>query len=105
MFGKQTEGVVCLGKCDSVFRTREHCRQFHHTDRRRGSRIARRERALLVRARTPAAAPLHAPAPVARESRSSVFAPVAPNANPRAPAKRSEERRVGKEGGSGWRGE
>src|SRR5207302_6311395 len=61
---------------------------FSHTDRRRGSRIARRERALLVRARRPAAAPLHAPAPVARESRSSVFVPVAPNANRRAPAKR-----------------
>src|SRR5205814_654074 len=52
---------------------------FSHTDRRRGSRIARRERALLVRARRPAAEPLHAPAPVARESRSSVFALVAPN--------------------------
>src|SRR6266550_1095325 len=61
---------------------------FSHTDRRRGWRIARRARALLVRARRPAAAPLHAPAPVARESRSSVFALVAPNAHRRAPAKR-----------------
>src|SRR5260370_24661880 len=61
---------------------------FSHTDRRRGSRNARRERALLVRARRPAAAPLHAPAPVARESRSCVFALVAPNANRRALAKR-----------------
>src|SRR5438552_4867435 len=61
---------------------------FSHTDRGRRSRMARRAPALLVRARRPAAAPLHAPALVARESRSSVFAPVAPNANRRAPAKR-----------------
>src|SRR6266581_4387115 len=58
------------------------------TNKKTTDKESGRERALLVRARRPAAAPLHAPAPVARESRSSVFALVAPNANRRAPAKR-----------------
>ncbi len=61
---------------------------FSHTDRRRGSRIARRELALLVRARRPAAVPLHNPAPGAREFALTVFVPVAANAHRRAPAKR-----------------
>jgi len=43
ILGNQTDGVVPLGKSDSAFRTRSTADNFSHTDRRRGSRIARRE--------------------------------------------------------------
>jgi hypothetical protein len=65
----------------------EHSRQF--LPRRQEKRIEvreKRKRAQLLRARRQAAAPLHNPAPVAREFALTAFVPVAANANRRAHA-------------------
>jgi hypothetical protein len=90
ILANQTDGVVPLGRSDSAFGIRTTAVHFSHGVRRRGSRSAsKKKRALLIRARRPAAAPLHGPVPVAREFALTAFVPVAANANRRAPAERS----------------